>query len=677
MLAAEPEDTLNVRKLDEVVVTEHAPKGQQQNVQIGAETLSIDKLTTAPSLLGENDVMRALQLLPGVKAESEASSSIQVRGGTSAQNVILYDQAPVYNVGHMAGLFSTFNDVAIAGATLYKGLLPAQHGGATAAVLDISSRNGRTDRWHAAGSIGLLSAKAAADGPLPLPGKASLMVCARRSWADLFLRLSDTFRGNTLYFYDTNIKLHDQIDNHNRVQLSFFASKDKTALKDMVGLEWHNLAASLSWTHTFGTGGSDSKTTVFYSNYTTGNSIQLLGMDLHFSGHIRQGGLRQHFKIALGPHEVAVGGQSVLMSVKSAEWQNVNNHEKEQRGAWENTAWASITLKPSTRLSAQAGLRFTAFSSLGGPYYYEVDERGDINWFYKTRHGHIVNTHLTLDPRISINYEFLPHLSIKTGYSRTTQNIHALRGQTTSTPFDRYALSSNLLRPQRADQLSAGIYASTCDSNYDFALEGYFRHVENLLDYRDGKSFGSEIEMERLVLPGKGRSYGLELMAHKNRGRLTGWIAYTLSWSENKIEGINGSNWYTANNDRRHDIDIVLNYRLSQSWTLNALWVYTSGQAFTAPSAKYQIIDNYIYYYAERNGYRTPACHRLDVSATWTRKIAHGRLTREWSFGIYNLYNRYNPFLISFEDSERGAHTKAVQHSLFGIIPSVSFCIKY
>ena len=238
-------------------------------------------------------------------------------------------------------------------------------------------------------------------------------------------------------------------------------------------------------------------------------------------------------------------------------------------------------------------------------------------------------------------------------------------------------MSSNLLKPQVADQLSLGVYTMTLQQDYDFSLEGYYKHVGNVLDYRDGVSFSSEVEIERLVLAGQGRSYGAEFCARKNSGQLTGWLAYTLSWSRTKIAGINGGEWYTASNDRRHDVDIVVTYKLSPSWMLNGLWVYNSGQAFTAPSGKYVIIDNYVYYYAERNGYRAPDYHRLDVSATWTKKISRGRLTREWTFGIYNLYNHYNPFIINFEDGNNGARTKAVQYSLFGIVPSVSFGLKF
>lgn len=668
-------DTLRTQQLQEVVVTHSSAHQRLQSLQVGAEQLQLKELTAAPSLLGEADVMRSLQMLPGVKAENEASSSFQVRGGTSAQNVILYDQAPVYNVGHLAGLLSAFNDDALGAATLYKGLLPAELGGASSAVLDISSRSGDRERWRGDVSVGLLSAKACVEGPVT--DKVSLLLCGRRSYADMFLKLIDDYKDNTLYFYDMNARADWQVGPRDQLQWSLLTSNDKTALKDMVSLGWRNLATSLTWRHQF-TGEAYSQTSLVLSNYTTDNSIDLLGMDLSFSGHIRQTGVYQNFRLPIGRHaELQVGGQSMLMDVKSAEWQEVNDSKREQRRAWENTIWAGAAVSLSPRLSAQAGLRLTAFSSLGGPYYYEVDEQGDIVWFYKTRKNRIVYTHWTLDPRLSVVWQPTTRLSVKAGYTRTAQNLHALRGQTTSTPFDRYTMSSNLLKPQIADQVSLGLFGMTARQDYDFSAEGYYRHINNILDYRDGKSFSSEIEMERLVLPGKGRCYGVELMARKNTGRLTGWMSYALSWSENKIAGINSGEWYTASNDRRHDIGIVGLYRLSPEWTFGAFWTFNSGQAFTAPSGKYEIIDNYIYYYAERNGYRAPDNHRLDVSATWTKKIARGRIERVWTFGIYNLYNRYNPFLINFEDSEDGARTKAVQYSLFGIVPSASLSIKF
>ena len=669
-------DTIRTEQIEEVVVTSNSARQRVQNVQAGAEQLQLKDLTAAPSLFGENDVMRAIQLLPGVKSESDASSSFQVRGGTAAQNLILYDNAPVYNVGHLAGLFSAFNDDALGNATLYKGLLPAQYGGASSAVLDLTGRTGNKQDWHGGASIGLLSAKGTIEGPI-VKDKASFLVTARRSYLDAFLKLTDDFKNNTLYFYDINAKLDWIIGQRDQLFLSFFTGYDRTALEDMIDIRWNNLASSLKWLHHF-RGGSYAQTTLLYSGYLTDNGIDIFGMNIWFNGHIRQGSLRQDFHIDLGNHQLDAGLSSTLLNVKSAEWQFVNKHVKEQRRAWENAFWLNGIFHLTDQLTASAGLRTSLFSPLGGSLYYDIEENGDIGWYYNYGKNQIVKTHVTLEPRASINYQWTMlsgQWSVKAAYARTSQNIHALRNQNTSTPFDRYTLSSNIVKPEIADQVSLGIFAATSDQAYDVSLEGYYRKVDNVLDYRDGKSFSSEVEIERLILSGEGKGYGAELALRKNTGKLTGWLAYTLSWSKTRIPGVNGGRWYDANNDRRHDISLVAMYRLGKHWSLNGTWVFNTGQAFTAPSGKYQIEDNWIYYYAERNGYRAPDYHRLDVSAVWTKK--YRRSTHEWVFSIYNLYNRYNPYLINFEDSENGARTKAKQYSLFGIVPSVAFNIKF
>lgn len=673
LTAIAEEDSIRTERLDEVIVTSNSARQRIQNVQTGAEVLQIDNLTSAPQLFGENDIMRSIQLLPGVKSESDASSSFQVRGGTSAQNQVLFDNAPVYNVGHMAGLFSAFNDDALASATLYKGLLPAQYGGASSAVLDITGRTGSKSEWHGGATIGLLSAKGTFEGPI-IKDKLSFLVTARRTYMDMFLKLSNDFKNNTLYFYDVNAKLDWTLNDRNQLFLTFFTGYDKTAIDKMVDIRWGNMTTSLKWLHHFN-GDSNSQTTLFYSNYTTDNGVDFVGFNLSYKGHIRQGSLRQDFNLALGRHQLKAGFQTSLFSVKSAEWQIVSKYEKEERRAWENAVWLNDTFEFSEQLTASLGLRLSTFSPLGGSLYYDIAPDGTIDWYYNYGKNEIVKTHVTLEPRASISYQPTHETSIKLGYARTSQNLHALRNQSTTTPFDRYAISSNIIKPEIADQVSAGFYLMTPDQNYDFSAEAYYRKTDNVIDYRDGKSFGSEIELERLVLPGEGKSYGVELCARKNMGKLTGWLAYTLAWSKTRIEGINGGNWYDANNDRRHDINIVAMYRLSDRWTFNAAWVFNSGQAFTAPSAKYQMIDNWIYYYSERNGYRAPDYHRLDISAVWTKKRSW--CTQQWVFGIYNLYNRYNPYLINFEDSENGARTRAVQYSLFGIVPSVAFNIKF
>jgi len=669
------QDSLEVgtRLLDEVVVSSDAARQRVSAVQIGAEQIVVEHLTSMPVLLGEADLMRSLQLLPGVKAESDASSNFQVRGGTSAQNSILYDDVPVYNVGHLAGLFSAFNADALATATLYKGFVPAQFGGASSAVLDVVGRVARREN-HGSLSVGLLSTKVSLDVPAA-QGKLGVLLNARRSYADLFLKLSDDFRGNSLYFYDTNLKVDFRADERNELNMSLFLSHDKTGVKDLVDMRWTNTAGSLAWLHRLG-GRSTSQTTLLASSYETDNGVDLLGMNISYKGHIRHMGLQQNFRFFANRQEFNIGAQTMLTDVKSAEWTRVARHEKEQRKAWDNAAWVNWQTEFSSSLAFSVGMRFTAFSALGGPYYYEIDERGNITWLYRRKKNRPVKTYLTVEPRISMVWKASELLSLKAGYSRTSQNIHALRNQSTSTPFDRYAISSNIIKPELADHMSMGVFYMVPSGMYDFSVEGYYRHVNNVLDYRDGISFGSTIEIERLVLAGEGRGYGLELSIHKNNGRLKGWLSYTLAWSHTRIDGINRGRWYDANNDRRHDINVVINYRLTPSWMLNGVWVFNSGQAFTAPSAKYEIIDNYIYYYAERNGYRAPDYHRLDVSATWTKRTTKGR-TREWVFGIYNMYNRYNPYLIRFEDSTSGRRTKATQYSLFGIVPSVSFNYKW
>ncbi len=674
IVSPEIEDSIRTEQLDEVVVTANSVRQRIQNVQTGAEVIQIEDLTATPQLFGENDIVRSIQWLPGVKSESDASSSFQVRGGTSAQNLVLFDNAPIYNVGHVGGLFSTFNDDALAGATLYKGLLPAQYGGASSAVLDITGRTGNKQSYHGGASIGILSAKGTFEGPI-VKDKASFLITARRTYMDLFLKMVPDFRDNTLYFYDINAKFDWTIGRRDQLFLTFFTGYDRTAVDKMVDIRWSNLMGSLKWLHHFN-GGSNSQTTLYYSSYGNDNGVDFVGMNLWYKGHIRQGSLRQDFTVNLGePYQLKMGFQSSLINVKSAEWQVVSKYGKEERRAWENAAWVNGTFKFSEKFTLSAGLRLNLFSPLGGSLYYDLDPDGSIAWYYNYGKNEIVTTHKVLEPRASISIQPTELTSVKLGYARTSQNIHALRNQNTSTPFDRYAISSNLFKPEVADQLSAGVYWMTPNQDYDFSVEGYYRKIDNVLDYRDGKSFSSEIELERLILAGEGKSYGVEFCARKNLGRLTGWIAYTLAWSKTRIDGINNGNWYDANNDRRHDINIVGAYKLTDRWTINAAWVFNSGQAFTAPSSKYQVIDNWIYYYAERNGYRAPDYHRLDVSASWTKRGK--KVTREWVFGIYNLYNRYNPFLINFEDSDNGARTRAVQYSLFGIVPSVSFNIKF
>lgn len=662
--------------LREVTVTSRSAQKRMEEVQIGVEKVDMATLAKVPSLFGEKDIIKSLQLLPGVKSENEASGGYQVRGGKTAQNLILLDGATVYNAGHLMGLFSTFNEDALMNGSLYKGLVPASLGGGTASVFDISTRSGNLHDYHYGASIGLLSARVFAEGPIQ-KDKSSFLVAARRSYLDLFLKASKKYRENTLNFYDVNVRLNFHLSQKDMLALSFFRGHDNMGLSDMMNMEWGNMAATANWLHTF----SDrlyANTKLIYSDFTSDTGIDMLNTYYTMKGYIRQGTLQhQQTWQPVKAHRVNYGLEGTWIALQSAEWDINLLHQRERRQALTGALWLGDLWQPIAGVELSAGVRLHLFSALGGSPYYQVDGEGNITETTEPSRGSIVKTYLDAEPRISAKVALSKRHSLKLGYSRTSQDIHAISGMSMSMPFDRYTMTSNIVRPEQADQVALGWVGITPRGDYDFSAETYYKNIRNVYDYRDGKAFYSEIEIERLILGGKGRAYGLELCAHKNSGPLTGWISYTLSWSENKIAGINGGEWYTAPNDRRHDLAVVAMYTLSPTWELAATWRYNTGQALTAPSAKYDIDGTTFYYYNERNGYRAPAYHRLDLSATHTKKLRNG-MTRIWSFGLYNAYCRYNPFTIRFKnDYKSPTGTIAEQTSLFGIVPSVSFTIKY
>lgn len=671
---AQKDDIAHEETLREVTINSRSAQKRVDEVQVGVEKVEIATLAKVPSLFGEKDILKGIQLLPGVKSESEGSGGYQVRGGTAAQNLILLDGATVYNAGHLMGLFSSFNDDALMNGSLYKGMVPAQLGGGSSSVFDISTRSGDVNNYHYGASVGLLSAKVMAEGPIQ-KDKSSFLVAGRRSYLDLFLGLSDEYKNNTLHFYDTNVRLNFHLSPKDMLALSFFHGRDNMAIEDMMMMEWSNTAATANWLHTF----SDTRyvnTKLAYSIYQCDMGMDMLSSYYKMKGYIRHATLRHQQVWAPGQHRFNYGLEGTFLQLQSAEWDIVELHERERRNALMGAAWIGDEWRVGKQLELSAGVRLHLFSVLGGSPYYQIDKDGNITETLNTASGHIVKTYTNVEPRLSAKLKLSQLHSLKLGYSRTSQDIHAISNSSMSMPFDRYTMTSNIVAPEQADQIALGWAGITKNGEYDFSAEAYYKDIRNVYDYRDGKLFYSEIEIERLILGGKGRAYGLELCAHKNKGLLTGWVSYTLSWSDNKIEGINGGKWYTASNDRRHDLSVVGMYKLSNTWEVAATWHYNTGQALTAPSGKYDMSGSTFYYYHERNGYRAPACHRLDISATYTKK--HGRATHIWSFGIYNAYNHYNPYVIQFlNDDDKPSGTKVEQTSLFGIIPSVSFTIKY
>ncbi|MFR9620772.1 MAG: carboxypeptidase-like regulatory domain-containing protein [Rikenellaceae bacterium] len=665
-------DDIRIRQVD---ISATSSRAKLESVQIGVEAVSIETISMTPALFGENDIIKSIVLLPGVKSEGDGSTGFQVRGGTSSQNLILLDDVPIYNSGHVLGIFSVFNDDAIASADLYKGQIPATFGGASSSILDIQSKGGDMHDFSAGVDVGVLSAKVQVDVPI-VEDKLSFFGSMRRSYFDLFLRMTNDFSGNSMHFYDINGKLSYKINEDNILSLSYFRGEDKMGLEDMMDMSWGNNSVALRYFHRYNSA-LNSTTSLINSDYGTDNGIDIADIYLSFDGYIKNKGLKHNFTYQPNErHTLQVGLQSTFVDLQSAEWQYNDALMSEQRYGLESAVWVNEQWRISPLVDLSVGLRLNNFLALGGSPYYTLDESGAIETTTNYAKGEVVANYLQLEPRASVNFHLTDFQSIKTGYSRSSQNIHALRSSSMSLPFDRYAMSSNLVEPQVSDQFALGVISLTRDQAYEFSVEGYYKSIDNVYDYRDGTAFNTAIELETLLLGGEGRAYGVEMSAKRNLGKLTGWVAYTLSWVDSRIEGINGGEWYTASNDRRHDLSVVAMWQINDAWHASANFVYNTGQALTAPSAKYEIEGDTYYYYAERNGYRAPSYHRLDVSFTHSKR--RRRTIREWNFGFYNIYNHYNPYMIYFEDdAQEPSGTTTIQYSLYGIIPSVTYGIKF
>lgn len=674
---AQYNDTIRQDTISEIIVSSRSPQQRMNEPQIGTERLSINSLQQLPTLFGEKDIIKGIQMLAGVKSEGDGLSGYQVRGGTSSQNLVLLDGAPIYNIGHLMGLFSTFNGDAIGGATLYKGLMPSSLGGGSSSVLELNTRNGDTEQHHYGVDIGLLSARAEIDGPLNKRGS-SYLFSARHSFLNLFIKASGKYSSNTLRFYDMNAKLNFRLSAKDNLDIAFFHSSDMIDVENLFNMTWENTALSLNWHHFFNQSHT-MKTMITASNYQSDTGIEVYHLHYGMKGYIRPITLRhQHLWMPSERCLIDIGLEETLLSLQSADWTILQLHEYEQRNAWQQAGYVNLRYQAiPSKLTISAGLRINSFSALGGNPYYNLDADGNIIDTLYYRQGALAKTNTHIEPRFSLNWRLSPHHIIRVGYSRTTQSIQAIRNSSIALPFDRYTMASNIIQPQTADQVAFGWATLLKDDAFDFSVETYYKNIRHIYDYRDGKSFQSAIEIERLLTEGKGRAYGIEFCGRKNTGRLTGWLAYTLSWTENLVDGINNGQWYPATHDRRHDMALSAIYQLTPNWLLTTSWRYTTGQAMTAPYAKYEIDGDTYYYYAKRNEQRAPAYHRLDLGLNYTKQMR--KFTKTWNFGLYNAYCHYNPFMVHFKESPSQAptETRAIVTTLLGIVPYISLTIKY
>ncbi len=673
-----------VKNLEGVIVTAQSKGRSISSPQMGVERLSTKDIRNLPVLFGERDILKTIQLLPGIKSAGDGNSGFYVRGGAGDQNLILLDEATVYNASHLLGFFSTFNSDAIKDMTIYKAGMPAQYGGRLSSVLDIKMNDGNNQDYNVSGGIGLISAKLNVEGPIQ-KDRSSFLVSGRRTYADVFLKLSknEEVRQNRLYFYDLNAKLNYQLNDNNRLYLSGYFGKDVLGVGKTFGIEWGNGTGTLRWNHIFNKK-LFANTSVIFSNYKYKISIQSGGDDFDIFSRIQDWNLKQEFQwYADNRNNIRFGFNSTYHTISPGEVvanvsASVNSTALQKRYSWENAVFATNTWKAGEKVNLTYGLRFSTFSILGPGDYFEIDDKGNVTNTTTYKSGEFVKTYSQLEPRVALSYIFNRYTSFKASYVRNVQNLHLISNSTSSNPTDKWIANTPVIKPEISDQYSVGFYRDLFNAAYELSVEVYYKDMQNQIDYRDGADiFINSNAIETQLLFGKGRAYGLEWLFKKKAGKFTGWLSYTLSKTERLIKGINNDQWYNARQDRTHDIAIVGSYQYNRKWTFSATWVFYTGDAVTFPAGKYMVDNQTIFYYTERNGYRMPDYHRLDLNATWQLKQKK-RWTSELIFSLYNAYGRENAYTIDFRTSDTDpSKTEAVQYALFKFIPSISYNFKF
>ncbi len=672
----------DTKQLGEVVVSAEKKNSNITSGKIGVEKLSPKEMETLPVLLGEQDIVKTLTLTPGIKTSAEGGGGMFVRGGNNSQNMILLDEATVYNSSHMMGFFSTFNSDAIKDLTMYKGTAPAEYGGRLSSVMDIKMKEGNNQDYHVGGGIGLLSTKINVEGPI-VKDKGSFLVAGRRTYADLFLRLSpdEAINSNQLYFYDLNLKANYKINKNNRVYLSGYFGRDVMQAEDIFGMDWGNATGTFRWNHIWGSK-LFSNTTFIYSEYMYTMEGNFDDVEMGLRSEINNINLKQDFMYFLnnkntlsfglyGNRGSLVPGQAEVSDNASFRPEDLQDRYYYEYGAYLSDEW-----KPNEKWTVVLGLRLNAFNIVGEGDFYSFED-GEVSETTHYSSGENVQGYLNLEPRLNIAYVINKQNSLKFSYTRNTQNLHLIQNSTSTSPTDMWISSSQNIKPEISDQVSGGYFMNFNQDKFQFSGELYYKWMQNQIDLRDGANIYANDQIEGELLFGDGRAYGLELMLKKKEGRLNGWGSYTLSRTEKQIDGINNNDWYAARQDATHDISVVLMYKLSPKWDLSASWVYNTGNAVTFPSGKYRVDNDVKFYYTERNGYRMPDYHRLDIGATCMLKKTE-KFESSLSFSVYNAYGRRNAYLIDFDiDEDDPSRTTATKTYLFTFMPSISYNFKF
>ncbi len=668
-----------------VVISGNKPNNDNiASPQMGVDKLNMAQINQVPVLLGEKDILKTISLFPGVKSAGEGNTGFYVRGGGADQNLILLDEATVYNASHFFGFFSTFNSDAIKDVSLYKGGMPAEYGGRLSSVLDIKMNEGNNKEYTVEGGLGLISSRIKVEGPI-VQDKGSFMISARRTYIDLFLKASSdsTIKGSSIYFYDLNAKANYHFDDKNAIYLSGYFGKDVLGLKNTFGTNWGNSTGTIRFNHLFNNR-LFSNTSVVFSNYNYAVQSFISNDDFKATSQITDVNLKEDLAYSMGNNHTLKFGLNILHhnispgDITTSKSSSFNNISVEKRYGYENAAYVSDEWKPTNNLTLLYGLRLSGLFLLGPGTFKTYDANGNVTSSQTYGTGQLVKTYINLEPRFSASYVLNDQNSVKFSYNRNTQNIHLLSNSTSTTPTDLYVMSSNNIKPEISDQVSTGWFKNFDNNIYEFSAEVYYKWLQNQIDYKDGAQLLVNQDVESQLTYGTGRAYGLELFLKKKYGRFNGWIGYTLSRTERKFDAINNDNYYPATQDRTHDISVVGIYQLNKRWTFSSTFIYGTGNAVTYPTGKYNVGGLTTFSYSERNGYRLPSSNRLDIGATLEGK-PHKKYHSSWTFGIYNVYAHRDPYTITFRDSKTTPNTtEAVETSIFATrIPSVTWNFKF
>ncbi len=680
--------TLNVemeikkQELSEVVITEKAMNDNVTKIEMGSIKMNMKTIREIPAMMGEVDIIKAIILLPGVQTISEGGSGFSVRGGSMDQNLIQLDEATVYNASHLMGFFSVFNNDAIKDVKLYKGDIPASSGGRLSSLLDVRMKDGNSKKFSGTGGIGTISSRLTLEGPI-VKDKASFIVSGRRTYADIFLKFSPkkSNRDTRIYFYDFNAKVNYNIDKNNRVFISAYYGKDIFKNEDFK-MGWGNNTFTARWNHLFSQK-MFSNFTMIYSrfNYELGvpegqvNSFQWksdltdIGAKADFTYYLNSSNT---IKFGISSiHHAFVPGAARGLGEESV----LDEYVVPDIGALESGVYISNEQKLGARFTLKYGLRYSFFQNVGPATIYNYDDNYEVTDSTVYGSGNFFSPYGGLEPRLGVVFLLNEKSSLKASYSRTRQYVHLAQNSTAGTPLDIWFPSSPNVKPEVADQFALGYFRNFSDNRIEASVEGYYKKINNSLDFKDHAELLLNKYLEGELRFGEAQAYGVEFLARYNFSKFSGWVSYTLSRTEKKINGINDNNRYPATYDRPNDVSIVVTYDLSKRISLGATWVYSTGSAVTFPTGKFEYGNIYVPVFSSRNGYRMPDYHRLDLSATLKRK---DKPDKKWDWNlnlsIYNAYGRKNPWVINFKQEEDDpSKTYAEMIYLFGIVPAITF----